>query len=168
MNTDHAKPTVLILTGTCGVGKTTIARAWAEARRGANVVGDDIRWWMREKTTRHANDYQWRACTEIAVTAAEQFVKLGLDVALDYVWTPPMLQIAVQRLAPISDVRMVWLQCERDENRRRDAGRAANVVMGDRVDGLRAELEAFEDWPEELRRIDNSGKSVADVLAMLN
>lgn len=162
------KPTVLLLTGTCGVGKTTTASAWATPRRGVHLKGDDIRNWMRDKATRRAKDYQRDVCTEIAVTAAEQFVKLGLDVAMDYVWVPTSLRQVAVRLKPIADVRMVWLQCEPAENRVRDAGRAANIIMGDRVDELRHELEAFDDWPPELRRIDNSGLSVDQVLAMLD
>ena len=162
------RPTILLLTGTCGVGKSTTAHAWATARRGVHLKGDEIRNWMRDEATRRAKDYQRDVCTEIAVTAAEQFVKLGLDVAMDYVWMPTSLRMAAARLRPIAEVRMVCLQCEPGENRRRDAGREANVIMGDRVDELQNELLAFTDWPAELRRIDSSGRSVEDVLAMLN
>jgi predicted kinase len=164
----EAMPTVLFLTGTCGVGKSTTARAWATPRKGAHVSGDEIRLWIRDKATRHAHNYQQRAVATIAVTAAEAFVKIGLDVALDFVWTPSSLRHMAERLRPVADVRMVWLQCEPAENRRRDAGRLANVVMGDRVDSLRDELMALTDWPAELRRIDSSGRSVDEVLAMLN
>lgn len=161
-------PTILLLTGTCGVGKSTTARAWATPRKGVHVSGDEIRLWMRDKHTRHQNYYQQAAISRIAGTAAEEFVKLGLDVALDFVWTPSTLRILAHRLSPIAKVQMAWLMCDPTENRRRDAGRLANVVMGDRVDSLRDELLAFHDWPAELKRIDSSGKSVDDVLAMLN
>lgn len=161
-------PTVLLLTGTCGVGKSTIAAAWANARGGAHISGDEIRNWIRDGKARRANDYQQEAVAQIVAIAAEAFLGLGLDVALDFVWTPPTLRYLTCRLKPIANVHMVWLRCDAKENRRRDAGRPASVVMGDRVDTLRKELLAFDDWPEELRRIDSSGLSVDDVLVQIN
>jgi predicted kinase len=161
-------PTVLLLTGTCGVGKTTTARAWAARRGGASVGGDEVRGWMRDLPVRRANDYQQALVARVCATAAEEFLTLGLDVALDFVWKPPTLRYLRDRLAPRADVRMVYLDCARAENRRRDAERPANVVMGPRCDELRAELDALADWPAEMRRIDTTAMPLDAVLAELD
>ena len=160
-------PTLLLITGTCGVGKSTTAAAWAAARRGAAISGDEIRLWIRHKETRYANEYQQDAVARIAAAAAEAFIELGLDVAADFVWKPQTLRYLAERLRGKADVRMVWLRCERTENRRRDAERSADVVMGDRVDELLSELTAITDWPAELRRLDTTNLSLEEVLQAL-
>lgn len=161
------RPTALIVTGTCGVGKTTTARAWAEARRGAHIAGDDIRWWIRDKAMRHAKEHQQDAIARIACTAAGEFLKLGLDVALDSVWTPGTLRLFQEQLSLLGEVKMVWLMCGADENRERDDGRDPRIRMGDRVDSLLRELLTHRDWPSELRRIDTSDLSVEESLALI-
>lgn len=161
-------PKVLLITGTCGVGKTTTAKAWATAHRGAAISGDEIRHWIKHKPTRRANSYKDATVARIAATAAEEFLQLGLDVALDFVWKPTTLRYLAGRLSQRADVQMTWLRCERSENRRRDLERPANVVMGDRVDELLAELDAINDWPVELRRIDTTSLSVEEVLKLLD
>lgn len=161
-------PTVLLLTGTCGVGKTTTARAWANARGGAHISGDEIRLWIRSKTVRHERDYQHEAVARIAGTAAEDFLALGLDVALDFVWKPLTLRYLSQRLSPLARVQMVWLRCDPAENQRRDSERPANVVMGPRVGELLRELDAITEWPTELQRIDSTHRSVADVISLID
>jgi predicted kinase len=160
--------TVLLITGTCGVGKTTTSRAWAAARTGAHINCDEIRNWIRSKRIRHENDYQHQAVARIAATAAEEYLALGIDVVLDFVWKPPMLRYLSQRLSPLAAVKMVWLRCDPSENRRRDGERPANVVMGDRVAELLCELDAIDDWPAELLRIDSTDRTVNDVLAVID
>lgn len=161
-------PTVLLVTGTCGVGKTTTSREWSTRRGGAHVRGDDIRVWIRSKELRRARDYQHEAVARIAATAAEEFIAQGMDVALDFVWLPSTLRYLSNRLSKVAKVRMVWLRCERAENRVRDAQRPPGDVMGERVHELQAELDAISDWPGELLRIDSSGKSVHHVVDVLN
>ena len=161
-------PTVLLLTGTCGVGKSTTARAWATARAGAHINCDEIRNWIRSKPIRHENDYQHHAVARIAAAATQEFLALGIDVAIDFVWKPPMLRYLSERFSPVARIQMAWLRCDPEENRRRDAERPANVVMGDRVDELLRELEAISDWPDELLNIDSTRMSVDDVLARLD
>ncbi len=161
-------PTVLLVTGTCGVGKTTTSRAWAEARGGAHIRGDDIYLWIRSKSVRRANDHQNEAVAQIAAAGAETFLAHGLDVAIDFVWKPPILRFFSDRLSGRASVRMVWLCCEPDENRRRDAQREPGSVMGERVHQLQAELDAITDWPAELLVIESTGRSVEDVLSEID
>lgn len=160
--------TVLLLTGTCGVGKTTTARAWATSRGGAHVNCDEIRNWIRSKPVRRDRGYQRDAVARIAATSAEEFLALGLDVALDFVWFPPTLRYLAERLSPVARVRMAWLRCEPAENRRRDAERPANVVMGARVDELLRELDEQTGWPEQLLRIDSTGRSVDQIVSAIS
>lgn len=166
--TPTRKPTVLLVTGTAGVGKTTTSRAWAAQRGGAHVVGDQIRLWIRSKTVRHERNYQHEAVARIAATGAEEFLALGLDVAIDFVWFPSMLRYLSKRLSPLADVRMAWLRCETAENRRRDAERQLTDVMGPRVNELQDELDAATDWPAELIRIDSTRLSVEDVIRRID
>ena len=161
------RPIVLVITGTCGVGKTTTARAWAEARRGAHITGDDIRWWIRDKATRRENAHQQEAIARIACAGAIEFLKLGLDVVLDSVWTPTALRQFREALSAVGEVRMIWLMCDPSENHLRDDGRNPSIRMGDRVDTLLEELLAQAGWPAELRRIDTTGLSLEASLAKI-
>ncbi len=160
--------TVLLFTGTCGVGKTTTSREWSTRRDGAHVRGDDIRIWIRSKPLRRAREYQQEAVARIAGAAAEEFIGQGMDVALDFVWLPSTLRYLSKRLSPMATVKMAWLRCESAENRRRDAQRGPGDVMGERVDELQAQLDAITDWPVELMRIDSTGLGVDDVIARID
>jgi len=48
---------LLIVTGTCGVGKTTLSESWAKRRRGASIHCDSFREWIWEKDLRRIDKY---------------------------------------------------------------------------------------------------------------
>jgi predicted kinase len=157
---------ILVLTGTCGVGKTTIARAWADKRAGAVVHADRIREWIRNAELRKASGYQEEVLARVSVTAAREFLALGLDVALDNVWTPSGIRILREEFREAGNLRFVRIRCEPSENHRRDQGRSRSDIMGQRVDELERELAAMN-WPTYVTRIDTTGKSVAETVQMI-
>ena len=153
---------VLLLTGNCGVGKTTIAGAWAERRGGAAVRCDDVRNWIRVYTQRRAHDYQQDLVAEVALLAAERIIAQGLPVAIDNVWMPPVLGRLRAALVALAPTRVVRLTCDRTTNRARDAGRPVGR-MGERVDVLGDQIDATE-WPAWVTTIDSSGLGIEDTL----
>jgi predicted kinase len=160
-------PTALVLTGNCGVGKTTVARAWADARGGAAVHADDMHLWIRVRDRRRLHNYQERWKAAVAIAAAQGLLEQGLDVAVENVWFPASCALLRDALTAHAAVHVVRLVCERAENRDRDARRPANARMGPRVDVLGDEVDA-QAWPEFLRVVDTSGQSVAATMAAID
>lgn len=150
---------ILIVTGTCGVGKSSVCRAWAGRRHGAAIDCDAFRTWIRDSSLRRANGYQEVLLAKHAGLLAEDYLRMGLDVAIDNVWTPRGLDLLQEQLAGKGRVRVLWLNCSRDENRRRDSSRSPSDVMGGRVDELQAELETMR-WPEYVIRMDTTALSL--------
>src|SRR5687768_12021927 len=114
---------VLILTGNAGVGKSTIARAWAAKRGGAAIAADDIRQWILPRAIQAGERYQERSLARISIAAAREFLDKGLDVALENVWTPQGITALRNRLDPLARVRVARLWCTPAENHRRDDAR---------------------------------------------
>ena len=155
---------LLMLTGTCGVGKSTIAKAWALSRRGVAISGDQIRLWMRVREIRRAEDYQHDLVTNIAIDAASRFIAKQMDVALDFVWRPNGIAMVRSAMQDMARVQAVQLVCEPAENSRRDQLRSGNDVMGPRVAELEQELAQL-DWPADVHRIDSTNLTVEQTLA---
>jgi hypothetical protein len=101
-----------------------------------------------------------------ACSLAKEYLNLRLDVALDNVWTPKGLKIIKARLSGKARIRVFWLNCSKEENRKRDKGRSPSNVMGGRVDELQAELEAMR-WPDYVIKLDTTGQSPARTLDAL-
>lgn len=157
---------VLVLTGTAGVGKSTMARLWAERRRGVHVQGDQIRCWITDREISRSKGYQEQAVAEIAAYAAGRYMAQNLCVALDYVWTPAGLAYLKQTLGETARVRYVWIVCEAGENERRDQTRKGRSVMGPRVHELRGELEALQ-WPDYLTIMDTTRDTHEQTIARI-
>ncbi|MDB5324582.1 MAG: hypothetical protein JWM57_151 [Phycisphaerales bacterium] len=160
-------PEILILTGNCGVGKSTIAQAWADARAGAAVAADDIHLWIRQRSIRRSRGFQEELKANVFLAAARNLLHQGLSVAADNVWLPPSLDRFWQELSPLASVRVVRLTCRRDINHVRDDTRSPGARMGDRVDELGAILDAVT-WPSFVTTIDTSDETVVETLARID
>jgi len=154
---------ILIITGTCGVGKSTICTRWAERRLGAAIECDAIRNWIRNPALITADGFQERLLARHAALLAESYMALGLDVAIDNVWTPEGLDDLNHALGDRARVRAIWLTAAPAENHHRDHLRPPGDVMGARVDELQAELDAL-DWPAYVIRLDTTGQTVEQTL----
>lgn len=157
---------ILILTGTCGVGKSTISWQWAERRLGATIDCDVFRTWIRNPALMNSDGFQEMLLARQAVHLAEDYMALGLDVAINNVWTPPGLTFLRGQLGERARLRMVWLTCAPAENHDRDKSRAPSDMMGKRVDELQAELDAL-DWPADVVRLDTTGQTVNETVVAI-
>lgn len=157
---------ILIVTGTCGVGKSAVCWGWAERRRGAAIECDRLRTWIRNPSLRIANGYQESLLARHAASLAEDYLDMGLDVAIDNVWTPDGINYLLDRLGSLGRIRVFWLNCSSEENHRRDEQRSPSDVMAGRVDELQAELERMV-WPERVERIDTTGHSREETIDVL-
>ena len=154
---------ILIVTGTCGVGKSSVCCGWAERRQGASIECDTFRTWIRNHELRQAEGYQEQLLVKHATALAEDYLNMGLDVAIDNVWTPKGLALLHDQLHTKGTIRIFWLNCSSDENHRRDEQRSAPGVMGGRVDELQQELERMN-WSEVVVKLDTSGQSLDETL----
>jgi len=154
---------ILIVTGTCGVGKSTISRRWAGRRLGAIVDCDVFRSWIRNPALIRAEGFQEMLLARHAALLAESYMAMGLDVAIDNVWTPAGLAYLREQLQDKARIRVVWLRAASAENHRRDEERPPSDVQGARVDELQGELDAL-DWPDSVIRLDTTGQSVEETL----
>lgn len=154
---------ILIITGTCGVGKSAVCWGWAGRRHGATIDCDAFRTWIRNSQLRTADGYQEALLAKHASALSEDYLKMGLDVAIDNVWTPKGLALLKQRLCGKARIKIVWLNCSSSENHRRDKSRSPSDVMGGRLDELQQELERM-DWPCDVQRIDTSEQSLEQTL----
>ena len=154
---------ILVVTGTCGVGKSAVCWEWAGRRHGAAIHCDMFRTWIRNHSLRQADGYQERLLAKHVAALAEDYLSMGLNVAIDNVWIPKGLARLRERLNNRGRICVVWLNCSSKENHRRDKQRSPSDVMGGRVDELQQELEAM-DWPDYVTRLDTSGQSLDQTL----
>jgi predicted kinase len=157
---------ILVVTGSCGVGKTTICRAWASARGGAVIHGDQIRNWIQPDPLRSALRFQEKLVTDVAITAVRNLLSQGLGVALDEVWFPQAMERLRAAFASNCPTVFVWLWSELPENRRRD-GLRGDDSMGQRVDTLAEELEGVT-WPSYVHRLDTTRLTCEETLAAIS
>ncbi len=158
---------ILIVTGTCGVGKSTTCRRWAERRQGAAIDCDTFRTWIRNPALRTADGFQEPLLARHAALLAADYLAMGLDVAIDNVWTPAGLDFLRDQLSDRGRLRVFWLTCAADENHARDSRRSPSNVMGGRVDELQAELEGL-DWPDYVVRLDTTGQTIDQTLNIID
>ena len=157
---------ILIVTGTCGVGKSTVCWAWAGRRGGAAINCDLFRTWIRDHSLRMANGYQEELLAKHACALTEDYMELGLDVAIDNVWTPRGLALLTSRLRGKGRINVFWLNCLPEENHQRDRRRSPSDVMGGRLDELQQELESMN-WPDYVQKIDTTGQLLDETLDLI-
>ena len=154
---------ILIVTGTCGVGKSTVCWEWAGRRHGAAIDCDMFRTWIRNPLLRKADGYQMRLLAKHAGALAEDYLAMGLDVAIDNVWTPEGLERLRSRLDGKAWINVFWLNCLPEENHQRDQLRPSCAVMGGRIKELQKELEGMN-WPDYVKRVDTTAQSLDETI----
>lgn len=158
---------ILLLTGTCGVGKSTTSLTWANSRSGCIIEGDTLRCWIRDKAFRRSNDYQEDFMFKTVKLLGEQYAKLNRDIVIDYVWKPSYLESLHEFFSTYGIVQSVWLKCSAAENSRRDKLRDPSCVMGERVHELRDELEASV-WPKFVHQLDTTHLNITETVEKIN
>ncbi len=159
---------ILIITGACGVGKTTLAKEWAKSKNGAIIECDYLTEWIFNKKFPHWTLEEEKFTANLTATIAVEYLDYGMSVAIENVWSPHGLEILKRKFIDQTDIaiKMIWLYCELNENHKRDEQRVPENQMKERVDIVNKELQGY-DWPEELVKIDSTKLSVAQTLALL-
>ena len=161
---------ILILTGTCGVGKTTIATAWAKQNNGAIVDCDYFTEWIFNKEFKHHTPQEEVFVAGLAAKVALEYIHLHMSVAIDNVWTPLGIEILIKELKardPQLPIKVVWLYCQPAINHSRDAMRILENQMKDRLDVVYQELIQY-DWPAYIQKIDTSDFSILQTIAHID
>ncbi len=164
------KTEILIITGACGVGKTTTSRTWATAKKGAVVECDYLTEWIYDPDFPRFSKADERFVAQLSVKIAKEYVDWGMSVVIENVWTPLGIDIIRQACEAWDEhitLKFIWLRCERKENHRRDELRSPENQMKERVDIVNDELQGYE-WPEYLHRVDTTSISVIEVLSIIN
>ena len=159
---------VLIITGACGVGKTTLAKEWAKSKDGAIIECDYLTEWIFNKEFPNWTLEEEKFIANLSATIAIEYLNYGMSVAIENVWTPYGIEIIRNRLRNRTDIalKVIWLFCEMNENHKRDEQRVPKDQMKERVDIVNKELQGH-DWPEDLVKIDSTNLSIAQTLALL-
>lgn len=156
----------IIITGPCGIGKTTLAKAWAKRKNGAIIECDYFTEWIFDSSFPRWNEEEERFVANLTVKVAHEYLLHPMPVAMENVWSPLGITILVNQLSklkPISSIKVIRLDCEPVENHRRDRLRPPEDQMRDRVDVVRKELDEYF-WPEYLHRLETTHLSVEETI----
>jgi adenylylsulfate kinase-like enzyme len=157
---------ILILTGACGIGKSTISKKWAKLKKGAAIESDCFRNWIHNETYGLFSTKEERLVADLTFVTAKEYLKHKMPVAIENVWTPHGLDKLKNNLEnEFNDVniKFVWLKCSLEENHRRDKLRLTENQMKDRVDIVNAELSLYK-WPEYLNILDTTNLTETETL----
>jgi len=169
MITNKAKE-VLILTGACGVGKSTISGKWATQRQGAVVECDYFTEWIRKTGVPDFSKEEEQLVAKMSAKVAIEYLEYGLPVVIENVWFPPGIQTMTDLLMeynPQLNIKIIWLFCELEENHRRDRQRIPENQMKERVDIVNRELAVCQ-WPSYILKIHTTQLSIAETLHTIN
>ncbi len=165
------RPLLTAFAGLPGSGKTTLARALAQARRAAWLRIDAIEQALRE-SGQLAGDDVGPAGYMAAYALAEGNLALGIEVVADSVNPLPVTRAAWRGVAARSGARLleVEIRCsDRAEHRRRVEGRAVDLP-GLLPPAWRDVLDRdYVSWPPEAPPlvVETAGRSIAHCLAEL-
>lgn len=157
---------ILILTGACGVGKSTLGKLWAKEKKGVCIEGDAFTNWIYDNhpiTTPYFLEIEPMTAL-IAWQCCKTYLDHGFSVAMECVWNPK----ALNQLKKVFDqnqvsVTFVYLSCDLGKNENRDQQRTPDCMMNERVGIVKSELEAY-DWPSFVHKIDSSGQTSEETL----
>ncbi|MBS1518136.1 MAG: hypothetical protein JSS91_08605 [Bacteroidetes bacterium] len=158
---------VLILTGACGAGKTTVSKEWAIKKKGAAVECDYFTEWIYDDRFLRFTFEEELLVARISLNAAKEYLKLSIPVAVENVWTPigiEYLHKEFSRLETVDRIRFVWLRCSINENHRRDRLRIPENIMGERVDIVNDQLNSYI-WQDYVNIIDNTFLNVKETIS---
>ena len=139
---------------------------WANQKKGASIECDNFRTWIRQEPMRKANDYQEELILKHTSALTLDYLNLGLDVAIDNVWRPDSILNMINIFSPVALTKAFYLQCQPEENHRRDQLRIGSHVMGKRLDELDEELRNFA-WPDEVIHFDSTNMSVEETVTKI-
>ncbi len=149
---------ILVLTGACGVGKSTISRKWAEMKKGVVIESDHFRNWIYNKKYKRFSNQEESLVANLTFVTTKEYLKHNMPVAIENVWTPLGLDKLKKDIEnEFSDLKLifVWLKCSLEENHRRDGLRLSENQMKTRVDIVNAELSEYK-WSKYLNILDTS------------
>jgi len=157
---------ILILTGTCGVGKSTISRKWAELKKGTVIESDYFRNWIYNDIYALFSKEEEMLVADLTFVTAKEYLKHNMPVVIENVWTPlglDKLKNDFEKEFGDVNIKFVWLKCNLEENHRRDRLRITENQMKDRVDIVNGELLDYE-WPDYLNILDTTNLNVKETL----
>jgi adenylylsulfate kinase-like enzyme len=157
---------ILILTGACGVGKSTISKKWAKLKKGAIIESDFFRNWICNDIYDRFSKKEEMLVADLTFVSAKEYLKHNMPVAIENVWTPSgldKLKNDLENEFGNVSIKIVWLKCNLQENHRRDKLRATENQMKDRVNIVNAELSEYK-WPEYLNILDTTNLTEMETL----
>ncbi len=157
---------VLILTGACGVGKSTVSKLWAKSKKGAVIESDYFTEWIYNDTYERFKAEEELLVADLTFVTAKEYLKHNMPVAIENVWSPQGLEKLKRAFnAEFGDIsiKFVWLICEREENHRRDKLRIPENQMKERVDIVNEELNQYK-WPDYVSIIDTTEQAEKETL----
>lgn len=160
---------MIIITGACGVGKTTVARAWAKLTGGAAIESDLFTEWIQNEEFPHWTAEEEQFTAELSATVARKYLSAGMPVAIENVWSPAGVRILKKELSSLPDhhqIRVVRLYCSPEENHRRDEMRIPENRMYERVDIVHKELAQYN-WPDDVLHLDTTNLDVRSTVIHL-
>lgn len=169
--TSNFKPMkeILILTGACGVGKSTIAKEWAKLKNGAAIDCDYLTEWIYNKDFPQWSIEEEKFTAKLASKMAIEYLNYGMSTAIENVWSPVGIEILKnETLVQFKlDVKAIWLFCEISENHKRDQQRIPENQMKKRVNIVNQELDGCN-WPDYVHKIDSTNLSIEQTLKMID
>ena len=166
------KNNVIVLTGACGVGKSTLSRLWAKSNSGVSIECDYFTEWIYDQhpiTTDYFLKVE-KMIVDLAWSNTQQYLSNGFSVAIENVWSPAGL-IKLREYLKINPLvnkmTFIYLKCDLNQNMNRDLSRPSHNQMNERVEIVRNELEDHI-WPDFVHVVDNSTLSIQETLDLIN
>lgn len=162
-------PEVLIITGACGVGKSTIAKQWAKSKNGATVDCDYLTEWIYNKDFPQWTIEEEKFVANLAAKIAIEYLRFGMSTSIENVWSPigiELLKNGIESQLEVK-VKVIWLVCEISENHKRDQQRVPENQMKERVDIVNKELNDYQ-WPEYLHKLDTTELTIQQTLQAID
>jgi len=157
---------ILVLTGACGVGKSTIGKLWAQSKKGVCIECDCFTSWIYDKHPVNT-DYFLKVepmIAKLALQACKEYYENGFSVAIENIWTPKgIIQLKKAFDEDGVSAKFVYLTCDEKENKQRDQLRSNDCQMNERVAIVRSELEAYS-WPSFVDSFDTNGRTSKETL----
>ena len=157
---------ILIITGACGVGKSTISKKWAQLKNGVVIESDYFRNWIQNEIYDRFSKKEETLIADLTFVSAKEYLKHYMSVAIENVWTPlglDKLKNNLENEFENADIKFIWLKCDLEENQRRDKLRKTENQMKGRVSIVNAELSEYK-WPDYLNILDTTNLTDKETL----